>query len=204
MIRRHCRDTRGFTLMEILLAMTIFTSAILLMTTIFMSLNRSFSQATTRKELSEASQALAEDITRTIRMYGTNNPMGNCSDAEMSSGDFEESIKIGTTAYVWRTANEGSRGVWKGDCDGANFRLVDDRFTLRQLEVTIVNPPGVVNSSLFRIQGVLTSGNDDGLIPPAHEESWITDTDAGCQPVSGRNRNCSIERFNYIVNGRVQ
>lgn len=195
-------DSRGFTLMEILFAMTIFTSAVLLMTTIFIALNRSFSQGTARKELSEASQVLAEDISRVIRMQGANNPIETCGT--LPAG-FDSSLRIGSISYAWRTASDSqARGVWKGNaqCSNLEFRLVDDRFTLRELRVTPIEDANLDDISLYRIQGVMTSGNDSGLIFP--EGSWINDTNSGCRPRSSSNRNCSIERFNFILNGRKQ
>lgn len=191
------RRQQGFTLLEVLFAMTILTTVILLMTTVFVGINRSFSRGMLRKELSEVSQKLADDMTRALRTYGTSDESDDCSS--LPSG-YDQSFRIGAVSYIWSSSGGLRRS--NAACSQVGEQVFGERFILRQLRVTeITSIPG---QKLYRLQGVITSGSNASMVLPASGSTWIDDTNVRCrsgQPVLG---NCSIEKFNYVVSGRSQ
>ena len=64
-------NSKGFTLIELMLAMALFTTVLVITTVGFIGINRTFSKGLVRKQLSESVQRTTEDITRTLRAEGT-------------------------------------------------------------------------------------------------------------------------------------
>ena len=91
-------DIKGFTLVELMLAMTVFSTVMVIATVGFIGMSRTFNRGLIRKDLSEYSQSATEDITRTIRGLGSTANFTNCNAGEPAcpgSGD-DMAICFGT------------------------------------------------------------------------------------------------------------
>ena len=204
-------DIKGFTLVELMLAMTVFSTVMVIATVGFIGMSRTFNRGLIRKDLSEYSQSATEDITRTIRGLGTNANFTNCNAGEPAcpgSGDYS-AICFGTFRYAWGV-NSGKKGLYKDAPSSCNEELsadakaiVSDRYVVRSLSIAEIPSGGpAMPVSLFAISGVLTTSDDDAIVLPPE----VAENEIRCRGTAeaATVRTCSVEKFNFTVNARGQ
>lgn len=205
-------NTQGFTLIELMLAMTIFSAVMVIATVGFIGMNRTFNRGLIRKELSESSQGVAEDVTRVIRNLGVNVSAQNCSSGDADCVPDWSSVCIGSTRYSWRAVSDEG-GLFKDQitsCDGPitdKKNIMSDRYVVRDFKIekimrTVSSSTTPFSDSLFRISGVFTTADDSALSlgdPLAFDPSAVR-----CLGTSrvATVRTCAVERFNFVINAR--
>lgn len=200
------KNQKGFTLTELLLAMTVFSAVLIVTTSVFVAINRTYTRGLVRKELSEAAQLLTEAVTKTVRSQGASGVIAECNP--VPSG-YHKSRLIGDNVYAWKLgADANGGGVWLGygSCDVKLSQFIDSRFKLRELNVTPINT-AATDLKLYQIQGVMTAGEDDAfVINPSTVDNLYSNNDMRCKGTAqvATTRNCAVEKFSFIVNGRVQ
>lgn len=85
---------KGFTLVELLVAMTFFSFLLLLVTFGFVQINRSYTRGITVKTIQETARALTEDISRAIRT-------SNDFEYHDFASDGEYRLCLGDVNYAW-------------------------------------------------------------------------------------------------------
>lgn len=191
-------NRRAFTLVELLLAMTLFTSVMVIATVGFIAMNRSFTRGVIRKELSEAAQSLNEEVTRTIRAQGRNATARNCpNDENCPSATGWSAVCIGQVRLLWQ---KNATGIYKDSsgipCDGAipeDKKLIfSDRYKVQAFSVTSIR------EGLFRVQGLVSTNTPDALTTPLSPLDITCKGSAQSSAVS----TCSVERFDFVTSVR--
>lgn len=199
------KDAKGFTLIELMLAMTVFSAVMVIATVGFIGMNRTFNRGLIRKELSEYSQTLTEDITRTVRGMGSNAYAQKCTIGEpgpdCASTDFS-AICFETARYTWGpdANNSGLKKDNSSNCGGsveADAReIVSSRYVVRKLDIEMLSGEGVPNN-LFSVSGVLSTADDEALnLDPSEEISCRGTAEAATV------RTCAVEKFSFVINAR--
>lgn len=190
-------NKKGFTLIELMLAMTVFTLMMLVATAGFVAMNRVFIRSGIAKELSESSQDVAEDITKAIRQAEEN---ARTCPASPPASDYEGTLIIGSTAYAWNRTGGG--GMWRGpaNCSVFSTEVVPSRYKVRAFEVTPID----TTEGFYRIRGVITTSEDTAINFPAATSNWFEDPNVSCKGTSEvpSAQNCAVEKFNFVVSGR--
>jgi len=191
---------KGFTLIELVLAMGLFITILVVATSGFVAINRTFSRGLIRKQLSEASQVLNDDVTQLLRASATTAPATRLTtDATPLS-----ELCFPANRYVW---NPKQGGLYKidGACaaaagpEGANIAaskvLVSTKFEVLQLTVT---PAQNTNGHFYQISGVLRTLDDAAFNFPTDPVKIACKGSAQSTAVRG----CAVERFNFTTNVR--
>ena len=204
-------NSEGFTLIELMLAMTIFSAVMVVATVGFIGMNRTFNRGLIRKELSEYSQTVTEDVTRSVR-GGANVRVDNCIEGDYGCLTDRTVICVGAVRYLWNGSGLPG-GLYKdspSSCDApfSDVRTVmPSRYVVRDFKIERIEnttlPVGVsFPTTLFKVSGVFTTADDDALFfgNPTFDPDQVKclgTTEAATV------RTCSVERFNFVINGRI-
>lgn len=202
-------NEHGVTLIELLLAMTLFTSVMVIATVGFIGMNRVFTRGVIRKELSESSQRINDEVTRSVRNSNTQTTIINCAGEDSSSCQLGVgAVCMDGTRYYWNVPVQSDEtsvvgGLYRDaattckDAINPSTRtvVVDDRFRIRTFAVSQVSG----NSGLYKVSGVLTSGPAESLNNLGGDPFTIS-----CKGSAQTSlvRSCSVEIFKYIVGSR--
>ena len=166
-------DSKGFTIVELLVAITFFSFLLLLITYGFVQINRAYTRGITTKTLQESARTITEDLARTLRISD------NVSITPPGATTPENGWKmlLGDDCYVWnqqsltnstsserttRTYTSGNTiSMLKGDSslcslssipEDNDYEIVlDDRAIVQQFSVANVGP------SVFKVVVVLST-----------------------------------------------
>ena len=204
---RESSNQLGFTLVELMLAMSIFVTVMVISTAGFIGMNRTFTRGTIRKQLSESVQRTTEDIARATRSMPQKS--GKLQLCKVSDKDIE--APAGCPAKPWNAlCLTGSRYYWnpsKGamykdikGCDeiidtSSAEQFLDERYKVAKLEVSTV---GGLSLHLYNISGVFRTTDDEAF-------SQIENPDlVKCRgsAESSAVRSCALERFSFTINAR--
>ena len=195
----------GFTLIELMLAMSLFISILVISTTGFVGINRTFSKGIVRKQLSEAKQQTIEEITRSIRAYGA---LSVPIQDPPNPGISPYAVCNQAQCFVWNTSSGGGNekfglmktiGIDPDDMTGA-IELVDNRFKIDFIDVNKVADA----EGLYRVTGVMRIKDDE----PFKFESTLANyllsknpNGISCKGSSeaGASRNCALEKLDFVV-----
>ena len=184
----------GFTLIELMLAMSLFISVMVVATVGFVGINRTFSKGLAQKALSEQAQKTVEDMTSTVRSNG----------ATLSSLEGKENTLCSSTVcYVWGNQLGERGGLYKvlnASADTVDqvyqggVELFDQRFFVAKLNVT-----QLAGSELVRIEGVVHS-NQEGVVEGDSPDQLVCKGSAQ----EGASRNCALEKFEFVVSTAIK
>lgn len=196
----------GFTLVELLLAMTIFVTVMVVSTTGFIAMNRTFTRGTIKKQLSEAVQRTTEEITRDVRQLPQQSGSAiSCAqnrtpDPACPVDNSWSALCITGARYVWK----GDGGLWKDakPCSdpvatNGSRKLVDERYKVAALAVTSTTKS---ENHLFRITGTFRTADDEAFINLTPADTVKCKGSAASSAVKA----CAVERFDFIINARGQ
>jgi len=207
------RNQKGFTLVELLLSMTLFVTVMIISTVGFIAMNRTFTRGNVRKQLSEAVQLTTEDVTRVVRQI----PQSDGDSVKVCvaipgdpvaagcPSDGANAICITGSRYFWKN-DPDSDGLWKdgSECDTATtpttqnaLQLMDDRYKVVRLSIT---PAGSAQDHLLRVQGTFRTADRSAFNNPD------SPLDVKCKGSieSSAARTCAVEQFDFIINARGQ
>lgn len=202
-------DEAGFTLVELLLAMTVFISVMIIATVGFIGINRTYTRGVIRKQLSEGVQRSTEDITRALRTSSRSAAIASCSESTppecVPAAPGYSSITINNGhCYFWRTGgNVGGLYRQIGSCSDASLdeadTLLGDRYTVEILQVLPVN-----TDSLYRIQGVFRTKEAAAIDLQLGQPLPVRLANVRCRGTTESllASSCAVERFSFIVNAR--
>jgi prepilin-type N-terminal cleavage/methylation domain-containing protein len=203
-------DQHGFTLIELMLAMTLFIFVMVVATVGFVGINRTFSKGLARKNLSEAVQKTVEDVTRTVRA----NPGGldKINSPKKSLPASTNAYCGSSICYVWNTDPKVDLGgLYRmpavddlGNYRAQGLELVDSRYFVETLKIEPIE-----GEKLYRVRGVFRSNDEAAFV--------FTDTTESGTPVrdpfqtickgsaqEGVSQNCALEKFNFVVSTSIK
>jgi hypothetical protein len=173
-------DSRGFTIVELLIGLAFFSFLLLFVTFGFVQINRTFTKGITVKTIQETSRSLVEDLTRSIRgsesidfkravaptdgyqlclegvRYGWNQQFGGSS----STPDQTTHELPGNVPYTMIKSFDG------GNC-GDDFtsyeKILDDRAVVQHLSIcnSDETKPCAVGPGTYRIKFVVSTKSAD-------------------------------------------
>lgn len=196
-------NRRGFTLVELLLAMTLFTTVMVIATAGFIAMNRSFTRGVVRKQLSEATQSLNEEVTRTVREQGRNALPLNCPADGIGCliQPGWSAVCFGQVRFVWESDEDG-KGMYKDTVsDSCNTavptsgmtQVFSDRYKIQTLTVR------PIKEGLFRVQGLASTTETAALTTPTDKLDITCKGSAENSAVS----TCATEKFDFIISART-
>lgn len=197
-------NQKGFTLIELMLAMALLVTVLMLSTVGFIGINRTYSRGVVRKELSEFSQIITEDITRAIRTGSQSSLPSSCdgTTGDQCPGIGWKALCFTTSRIFWQDTG-GLYNDTKACDDSADTNAAktyyDDRYKTVLLQVEPVT--GV--RSLFRVKGVLRTADDSAFNIPGSGTNEEKAFGTACKGTAeGNVGSCTIEKFNFVVNAR--
>lgn len=205
-------NKKGFTLVELMLAMAIFISVLMIFTFGFIGISRTFSRGILRKQLSESVQITTDNLTKAIRAGNVNSLPIHCNDstpecADQISPSGWQAVCFGADRFFW---NPNIGGLYHGNssCDtdiqtDEARQVVDTKFRVDALEINALNNTSSAKAtSLFEVRGVIRTKDNAAF-------SFDTEIPADpyktkCRGTTESNtvRSCAIENFSFIVNSR--
>jgi prepilin-type N-terminal cleavage/methylation domain-containing protein len=199
----------GFTLIELTLAMALFSAVLVVATAGFIGMNRTYSRGIIKKELSQSIQSVTEDLTRSVRSSGATE--SNCDSMPNNLNGFT----LGNVRYLW-----GSAGLFRDTAtcsdpqSGDARRLLDDRYTVELLSTD------TLADGLYKVQGVFRTTNaeaftvsvrqgDGSSVNKPLDQAIASNDSYDKQTIACRGtaetaavRTCAVENFSFIVNSR--
>lgn len=199
-------DQSGFTLLELMLAMSLFLTVLMLTTSGFIALNRTYTRGTVRRQLSEAVQTSTESLTKALRSAPANSTAVTlCSTAvpNCTPQDASNALSFNSACYFWNnSANQALRGglyVSSNKCEaGSDLStkarlLADKRYLVQKLTINPVSG----NNGLWQIDGIIRTVDDNSFNNPGLDEVRCKgSTQSAFVQV------CAVESFKFIVNNR--
>lgn len=109
---------QGFTIIELLLALAVFSFVLVFITTAFLQIFRTYNRGIARKEVNQSARLLLEDITSKMRTV--------VSPVQIDTSQLNRGrLCVGSYSYVWNPVNKASIGGWTNNqVDGAVVNLV--------------------------------------------------------------------------------
>lgn len=203
-------NVKGFTLVELMLAMTVFSAVMVVATVGFIGMNRTFNRGLIRKDLSQYSQTVTEGITRDVRSIGPTVAVDSCAEGATDCVTDRSAVCLGAARYTWNGSGEPG-GLYKdapascGDVLSSNAEtVVADRYVVRDFKVERLTSPVTgagFPDSLFRVSGVFTTEDDDALFfgDPSFDPNQVRCLGTA---QAAAVRTCAVERFNFVINAR--
>jgi Tfp pilus assembly protein FimT len=200
---------QGFTLVELMLSMTIFIALMVLATMGFVGMSRTVQRGLIHKGLSEAVQLTTEELTIALRTASSMEPL-KCTpgSTEQGCGSIANWHRLcaGFDRFMWQDDDDGPYGLYqdnKSCYQGVNvtgndpdtIKLVNERYRVRRLEVV---PSNVAR--LFQVRGAFSTVDDDAFT----SDNPDTMACIGTAQSKTLANNCAIEKFDFIVSTRIK
>lgn len=206
---KKIHSSEGFTLVELMLAMTVFIAITMLFTAGFIAINRTFARTVIRKQLAESVQVINENITNALRQGNVSTAPVPCSSGDSScsspSGEMDlqewSVLCVGDTRFYWSEA-VGSMYVDRQNCEDDDLNaadaraLLDERFVVDAFSIT---PMPVGSARLYSVAGVVRTINRDAF---TFDEDDLFQTTCRGSSQSPFAQTCAIEKFSFIVNAQ--
>ncbi len=206
---------RGFTLVELMLAMGLFSVILTVSTVGFIGINRTYTHASIKKQLAESIQRLNTDVTDAVRnpqaeTVKTCTPNLLSPDAGCPAINYY-SVCLTAVRYTWGL-NGGLQKDSPVSCDSATIadpiNIVSDRFIIADFRVTYVG------NHLFQAKGVIRTA-DSGAFTVTDNEGSINPGQSGWDVLTSPYKikckgssagvivqTCAVQSFDFIINSR--
>lgn len=210
-------NNKGYTLIELMLAMGLFTVILVVSTIGFIGINRTYTRGVIKKELTESIQKLGSDIEAVVKVQPASSVV-YCSEADLPAdrpectGQPFSVLCFSNTRYYWPSHTSGEGGLYRDGsiCSSATFdkktEIVNSRYVTEDLKIT------PLPSDLYQIQGIFHTINSDALTV---DDNSGTYTDQRVQPgfdpyltkckgsaAGSVVQSCAVEKFNFVINSR--
>lgn len=227
MIDRIAANRRGFTLVEFLLSVAMFSFFIVFVLVGFVQINRSYSRGITVKQVQQSARALLEDISRSMQSVGqapekvTGPPVLGAlnigyryclDDANVKyswnqfngiASDFTRETYSDDTSNIFSLVKSDIGG---GNCSdpvrvgsGNSEELIPSSLKIQSLDIEGISRPGESYDTNFRAYKVrlLVAVDDDELVEQLVNGSG--DVQAQCNTDPGSNQFCDVVEYSTIV-----
>lgn len=202
-MRQLLKNAGGFTLIELMLAMSLFSLVMVIATVGFIGMSRTFNRGSVQKDLSERAQFIYESVSGDIRMQGGESIPLNCREGVPTEGCPAgwSAVCLGQARYIWRSS--GANTDLRRDSApcaqteaSSGASLLGSKYKALAFEVERLPE----KNALYRMRGMFVSGGEiDGILQynPAnpYEATCLGTATLG-------SRMCALEKFNFIVHAR--
>lgn len=194
---RRNMNKQGFTLTELMLAMVLFSTVLVVSTVGFIGMNRTFSRGTIKRQLSQDIQTVSADITRTLR----SEPVGGSEPQYCSGTDCNpvgwQTLAFGSVCYLWPIPTAPDRGgLYKqpGSCNPAaeKVKIMSSRYMVRSIEVSSIG----ADSLMYRFSGIFSTLVDDAI---RFDENGKV---VSCKGTAENSEvaSCAVQKFEFSIN----
>lgn len=204
----------GFTLIELMLAMTIFSLIFILTTVGFVGVNRTYTRGAIKKQLSESVQNVSDELSAALRVPQPTQPTHCISGGDSCPAGSLNAICMTGVRYVWPTPLASNAGGLYRDtqsCD-SNFSLpnaveiVDPRFVVEDLKVTAA----AGSQDIYQVKGVIHTSDVNSLTTTDNSETIDRNSTSfdpyklRCKGTSAGSivQTCAVESFDSIITSR--
>ena len=187
-------NNKGFTLVELLLAMAFFSFIILFVTTGFIIVNRAYNKGITVKLIQDEGRGVMEELTRNLRATSSNGVVLQSDCLEISGTIYYWSVPTDST-----NANSPKRLYRKDSATcpptstetvlADSVSMLDDRVGVQFMEVSNVAGSGTI----YSITLILSTNETDLLENPG--------VDANCSTGAG-SQYCDVVSLSTVVSTR--
>ena len=163
-------NNRGFTLVELMIAMALFSFILLFAVNAFIQVNKIYVKGVTTKRMNDQASAIMGDLAKTLPQVRTlsfkcsNNP--SCTATTGDNGDYRLCLDDLHVVYSWTIGLSSVLQKSSGTCDddtlGNTQNLIDSNTSVRAFDVTSVTDIG--DSNAYKIDLVLSTQRSDQLI----------------------------------------
>lgn len=195
-IKKARRNVKGFTLVELMLAMSLFITVMVVATAGFVGMNRTFTKGVVRKQLSEGVQRTSEELTRALRSGG------QLSAGEVEEGSNERSIANSSTCFIWQQTKLYTYSKCSVAEASSRIELLDQRFAVDFLAVENLS------GDLYRIKGVFRTADETAFSYEEDDRAAYLESQnlngifcKGSAQV-GSDQNCALEKLDIVVNAK--
>lgn len=210
-------DKKGFTLVELMLAMGLFSVILVVSTAGFIGINRTYTRGVIRKQLSESVQKISGDVSTLLQIQ----PSGTssfCSEVEhpptypKCSTQPYNVLCFSGSRYYWPSHVSGEGGLYR-DSNPCNFEtfdreieIVDPRYVVEKFTIT------PLTNELFQVKGIIHTANLGALTTSDNDGNYVQQRIDGnfdayktkCKGSSAGSvvQTCAVEKFDFIINSR--
>jgi prepilin-type N-terminal cleavage/methylation domain-containing protein len=209
-------NSKGYTLIELMLAMGLFSVILVVSTIGFIGINRTYTRGVIKKQLSESIQKLSSDIETTLQIEPSS-PVVFCSGADGPPNCTTEDINVlcfSGTRYYWPSHASPEGGLYKDSniCSSDTFdmknQIVDSRYVAEDL---IITP---LPNELYRVRGIfhttnlnaltLTTSDNNGDYASQRADGSFDPYDTKCKGSSAGSivQTCAVGKFDFVINSR--
>ena len=189
--------TDGFTIIELLIAMTVFSMVMLMLSMSIIQITRVYYKGLTNAKTQETARTILQDVSQNIQFNGGNIPNSDATGACV--GDRRYSYTIGTQV------NGSARGLvadTPGSCTPGSYQSLSGPLTADSSELlipksrlakfSITRPDPAV--PLYKITVRVVYGDDDLLVPAKDS----------CKVERAGTEFCAVSELSTTVQQRVQ
>lgn len=203
----------GFTLIELMLAMGLFSIILVVSTTGFIGINQTYTRAAVKKQLSESVIRLSNEATASMRTPQSAEFLECSQTGSSASGCLVgwNAVCVSGTRFVWKNVFPEDGGLFRDlrECDDENIddlvEVVDQRFVVETFKIV------PLLNNLYQAKGVIRT-SDKAAFTVGDDNIPITELDSyeprnlRCRGSSAGSvvRSCAVESFNILVNSEVQ
>ncbi len=192
---RRSINEQGFTLTELMLAMVLFSTVLVVSTVGFIGMNRTFSRGTIKRQLSQDIQTVSAEITRTLRSEPVGGSEPQYCNGETCSPEDWQTLAFGSVCYLWPISTAPDRGgLYKqpGTCNPAAEmkKIMSSRYMVRSMEVSSINP------EIYRFSGIFSTLVDDAIRFDEQGKAVSCKGTAESPDVAS----CALQKFEFSIN----
>lgn len=208
-------DQDGFTLTELMLAMVLFSTVLVISTVGFIGMNRAFNRGVIKKQLSEGVQAVSDDISRSLRAQPNSSAPVSCDGVDIKCANYISgwrTLKIGTICYAWQApgndpAKHVEGGIRRsiGTCtvdNGKTTDILSDRYVVREdIVVSELSNSNIPGEELYSVRGVFSTSENSAI---HFADPNIPGDNLRCKGTAEDSNvpTCAVQNFNLIINPR--
>lgn len=204
---RQSLSSDGFTLVELLIAITMFSMVLVLISVTFIQINRSYTRGLSSKMVHEEARDVLESISSDMRTVSSSKQLIVECENGSSNCDWEESVDklcIDNNVYTFiqPDASRGRSGslnlAENTNCDGASRSTGSDMFS-EQVQPYFFRVSEVVPDKTYKLELVLATGSySSDLLQFAHG-SGGNPRSLGCDVTSPGSQFCQTQYLDTTV-----
>lgn len=195
---------RGFTIIELLLAMTFLSILLMAITMLIMQTIGIYDKGISLRAVDKAGRTLSSDVQRSFNQA---DPSKIIIPAPVNSGTPQESGRIctGNYSYVWNM--QGVRFMKLTDLNGAACTsnpinlaggvemLPESDKTVTVRNITVEQGPTLEKQKIYKISVQLTTGDNDMFVDATKQE---------CKAQKNFDQYCAVNRFEFTARASMQ
>lgn len=215
-LQRFTQKQRGFTIVELLVALTVFSVVLVVVTAAIIQISRVYYKGVTETQVQGATRDIMDTISQGIQFGGgtiTGTPTGVTPGGSYA-------FCLGNQQYSYRPGyqlvdntpgtNQTNHALvvnTAAACSGSPAQAMSGTVSGREMLAPNMRVSNLVvknvGGNLYQVQIRVVYGDDDLLVSPSGNSNGAKATDAACKGQTGR-QFCAVSELNTVVIRRVK